>query len=204
MRPRRQPRPALPPRLDLAALGRKLRAVQSELTVALVPAGPGDAVDLARVHVEAWRETYAGLLPQAYLDRMSMAAHARRWRLRLMRSQEVTLAAETARGLVGYCSGDWSRERTAAGEAEITTLYVLRRFQRTGLGRRLLVSTARALAARGADSLVIWVLQGNTPARRFYERMGGVCEGERAEPIAGGTVEAVAYRWAEVGALLAG
>lgn len=176
----------------------KLEDVQSELTVAIVPAGPGDAVDLARVHVEAWRETYPGILPQAYLDRMSMAAHARRWRARLMRSPEVTLAAETADGLVGYCSGEWSRTLGPAGEGEITTLYVLRRAQRSGLGRRLMTSTTRALAARGAKSLVIWVLRDNLAARRFYERMGGVCDGRRAEPIAGGTVEAVAYRWPDL------
>lgn len=179
--------------------------MQSALTVAVVPAGPGDAVDLARVHVEAWRETYPGMLPQPYLDRMSMAAHARRWRTRLMRSAEITLVAENAEGLVGYCSGDWSRAGgQAAGEAEITTLYVLRRAQRAGLGRRLLTSTARALAARGATSLVIWVLRDNAGARRFYERLGGACEGERPEPIAGGTVAAVAYRWTDIGTLVAG
>src|SRR5580704_12434528 len=89
--------------------GTTTHEVQSELTYAIVPAGPGDAVDLAKVHVASWRETYPGLLPQVYLDRMSVMAHARRWRWRLMNSGEITLAAETAAGLVGYCSGDWTR-----------------------------------------------------------------------------------------------
>jgi len=174
--------------------------VQSALTYAIVPAGPGDAVDLARVHVEAWRETYPGLLPQPYLDRMSMAAHARRWRARLMRAGEITLAAETVAGLAGYCSGDWARGG-APGEAEVSTLYVLKRDQRCGLGRRLLTATARVLAARGATSLVVWVLRDNIGARRFYERMGGAWDGVRAEPIAGGVVTTAAYRWADIGAL---
>jgi ribosomal protein S18 acetylase RimI-like enzyme len=176
--------------------------VQSEMTYAIVPAGPGDAVDLARVHVEAWRETYPGLLPQVYLDRMSVATHARRWRYRLMNSGEVTLVAETARGLAGYCSGDWERGGARPGEAEIATLYILRRAQRSGLGRRLLTATARALAARGATSLVIWVLRDNAGARRFYEKMGGTCERERDEPIAGGLVASVAYRWADISTLV--
>jgi len=176
--------------------------VQSALTHAIIPAGPGDAVDLARVHVEAWRETYPGLLPQAYLDRLSMAANARRWRARLMRGGEVTLVAETAQGLVGYCSGDWTREGGQPGEAEVSTLYVLRRAQRSGLGRRLLTGTARVLKARGATSLVIWVLRDNARARRFYERLGGVCEGARDEPMAGGVVAAVAYRWADIATLI--
>ena len=172
--------------------------MQSELTYAIIPAGPGDAQDLARVHVQSWRETYPGMLPQVYLDRMSTAVHARRWRSRLLRASEVTLVAETAQGLAGYCSGDWTRSGVRAGEAEIATLYVLKRAQVSGLGRRLLVSTARALAARGATSLVIWVLRDNASARRFYERMGGASDRERDEAIGGGLVVSVAYRWSDI------
>lgn len=175
--------------------------MQSELTYAIVPAGPGDAAELARVHVQAWRETYPGMLPQVYLDRMSVATHARRWRSRLMRGGEVTLAAETAKGLVGYASGDWSRAGAWPAEAEVHTLYIVRSAQRAGLGRRLLIAVARALAARGARSLVIWVLRENANARRFYERMGGACERERDEPIGGGIVVSVAYRWPDIGVL---
>ena len=176
--------------------------MQSELTYAIVPAGPGDAADLARVHVQSWQETYPGLLPQVYLDRMSVMVHARRWRTRLMRANEVTLVAETVDGLTGYCSGDWTRGGARPGEAEIATLYILRRAQRSGLGRRLLIATARALAARGATSLVIWVLRDNTSARRFYERMGGAGERERDEAIGGGLVVSVAYRWADIKTLI--
>jgi ribosomal protein S18 acetylase RimI-like enzyme len=175
--------------------------MQSELTCAIVPAGPGDAMDLARVHVGAWRETYVGMLPKPYLDRMSVAVHSRRWRHRLRRSSEVTLAAETAGGLVGYCSGDWARNGRP-GEAEITTLYVLRRAHGVGIGRRLLVSAARVLAARGAKSLVIWVLRDNRAARRFYERLGGDLEAERGEPVGGEVVASVAYHWADITSLI--
>ena len=73
--------------------------------VFIVPAGPGDAAELARVHVRAWRETYHGLLPAAYLDRMNVVSHARRFRDQLIAAPpgEVVLAAEGAGGLVGYC-----------------------------------------------------------------------------------------------------
>ena len=47
--------------------------------VVIFPAGPADAEALARVHVQSWRETYRGLLPDAYLARMSEEAHARRF-----------------------------------------------------------------------------------------------------------------------------
>ena len=175
--------------------------MQHQLAYAISPAGPGDAGDLARVHVQAWRETYPGLLPKAYLDGLSIPRHARLWRRRLMSTAEVTLAAEGVDGLVGYCSGGELRQR-GDGLAEITTLYVLRQAQGAGLGRRLLSDTARVLAARGAVALIIWVLRDNTTARGFYEHLGGRLDAERGEAVGGRIVPSVAYRWERLGGWL--
>jgi len=177
--------------------------VQSALTYAIVPAGPADAVELARVHVQAWRETYAGVLPGGYLERMSTPLHARRWRARLMRMDEITLVAEDQNGLVAYASGQASRGGGAT-EGEITTLYVLRAAQNLGLGRSLLTGVARALAERGAVSLVIWVLRNNFNAIGFYERLGGVPGEGRDESVGGALARTVAYRWPDIRALTGG
>jgi hypothetical protein len=58
---------------------------------------------------------------------------------------------------------------------------------------------SRTLAAKGAESLVIWVLRDNHRARGFYEAMGGVVAGERSERVGGWSVPSVAYRWADIG-----
>lgn len=177
--------------------------VQSGFVV--FPAGPADAAELAQVHVSAWRETYRGLLPDAYLARMSEPAHARRFGRRLLQPgpDDVTLAVADRRGLVGYAEAGPSRRR-APGEAEVATLYLLRSAQGLGLGRTLLGSTARALASRGARSLVISVLRDNIPARRFYERLGGRPEPTRMEPGPGGGLLAeVAYWWPDITTLSA-
>ena len=172
--------------------------MQNQLAHAISPAGPGDAGDLARVHVQAWRETYPDLLPKAYLDGLSVPRHARLWRRRLMSTHEVTLAAEGADSLVGYCSGGEARGRVD-GLAEITTLYLLREAQGLGLGRRLLTDTARVLAARGAVSLVIWVLRDNVKARGFYEHLGGRLDAARGESVGGQIIPSVGYRWERLG-----
>jgi ribosomal protein S18 acetylase RimI-like enzyme len=169
----------------------------------LFPAGPADAEALARVHVTSWRETYRGLLPDAYLARMSETAHARRFAHLLLKPgpDDVTLAAADRWGLVGYAQGGPSRRRVA-GEAEIATLYVVRAAQSRGVGVRLLTETARALAARGANSLVISVLRDNFGARGFYEHLGGEAEPARQEPGPGGAMyHEVAYRWPDIGRL---
>jgi ribosomal protein S18 acetylase RimI-like enzyme len=102
---------------------------------------------------------------------------------------------------VGYAQGGPSR-RGVTGEAEVSTLYLLRGAQGRGLGRWLLADAARALAARGATSLVISVLRDNVGARAFYEHLGGESEPARLEPgPGGGMFHEVAYRWAEIGTL---
>ncbi len=164
----------------------------------ILPAGPADADDLARVHIKAWRETYAGLLPAGYLAAMNAKVHARRFRLQLARARpgEVVLAAEGPGGLVGYCAG------AAAGEeAEIFTLYLLRAAQHVGLGRRLFAATARVLAAQGATRLTLWVLNGNRPARAFYARNGGREGGARPVRGWGGNLMETAWRWDDVGSI---
>lgn len=167
------------------------------------PAGPSDAEALAQLHVAVWRDAYRGLLPDAYLARMSVEGHARRFAHALLKPgpDDVTLALADRGGLSGYAQGGPSR-RGLPGEAEVATLYLARAVQGQGLGRRLLADTARALAVRGARSLVISVLRDNIRARGFYERLGGEAEPVRQERGPGGALlHEVAYRWPDVTAL---
>jgi ribosomal protein S18 acetylase RimI-like enzyme len=173
--------------------------MQSELTYAIAPAGPADAAALARVHVESWQETYGNILPRKYLERMSVALHERQWRHRLLSTREATLAAEGHRGLVGYVSAQRSRSRGAPrDQAEIATLYVLKSAQGVGLGRALFTAAARVMAARGATSLILWVLRDNLRARGFYERLSGVFDEAGEEFVGGAVVASVRYRWSDL------
>jgi ribosomal protein S18 acetylase RimI-like enzyme len=165
----------------------------------IFPPGPADAEALAHVHVTSWRQTYKGLLPDAYLARMSAPEFARRFARELARTEgPLTLAAADRTGLVGYASGGASR-RGIEGEAEIAVLYVLSAAQGCGVGRELLSRTARALRDQGFTSLVISVLRENVRARGFYEHLGGLAERPRQEPGPGGAaLWEVAYRWADI------
>jgi ribosomal protein S18 acetylase RimI-like enzyme len=177
------------------------------LSFVVFPAGPSDAEELARVHVASWRETYRGLLADAFLARMSEPGFTRRFRRALTEpGSGITLAAADRYGLVGYAQGGPSRRETAGlangSEAEIATLYVLRQAQGQGLGARLMAQTARALAANGATSLMVSVLRDNIRARGFYEHLGGEPEAARQEPGPGGRLlYEVAYRWGDISSL---
>lgn len=167
----------------------------------IIPAGPGDAAALARVHVRSWRETYVGLLPGPFLAQMNTAAYARRWRRQLMICEpgEVVLCAEGVGGLVGYCAAS-----TDGALTEVSTLYIIRPAQRRGLGRRLLASAAQVGRAKGASALQLWVLDGNARARGFYEHLGGVAGEQRTLGHGGADLRETAYRWHDIRQLSGG
>ena len=178
------------------------------LSFVVFPAGPSDAEELARVHVASWRETYRGLLADAFLARMSEPGFTRRFRRTLTDpGDSVTLVGADRHGLVAYAQAGASRRGgpglQQGGEAEIHTIYVLRQAQGAGLGAQLMARTARALAAQGAASLMISVLRDNIRARGFYEHLGGEAEAARQEPGPGGRLlYEVAYRWRDIGTLI--
>ena len=173
------------------------------LDYAIVPAGPGDAAELGRVHVKSWRETYPGLLPQAYLAAMRPQVHARRFYRELIRAREgdAVLLAEGADGAVGYAAGVMLTGHGRAADAEVHTLYVLREAQGAGVGRALLGASARVYRARGAKSLMLFVLSGNTAARGFYEHLGGEAFTEVPSKGWGEGLTETAYRWKDIGQL---
>lgn len=165
-----------------------------------------DAEDVARVHVAAWRDTYAGVLPTAYLVNLDQGAHARRWRALLAHPdpQRPTFVAETPdRQILGYGSCGPARGRTARADGEIYALYVDPAVQEAGVGKGLVAAMAQALHDAGIGPVCVWVLRDN-PNRWFYHWMGGEPVAEAITPFAGESVAQVAYRWNDAHELAAG
>lgn len=115
---------------------------------------PADAEALGAVHYRAWMETYTGLIGPVYLQSMSAEKSAAMFRKQSCRE---ILAAEAD---------------APAGFGEIRGVYVLRAYQRCGIGKSLLASAAEALRAQGFRKAYLWVLRENDRAIRFYERNG--------------------------------
>lgn len=166
----------------------------------LRPATADDAFAVATVHVAAWRETYRGLVPDALLDGLSVERRADIW----ARGAERVTLAEGPDGLAGFvATGPQEDEglRQAGYGGEVLALYVLRRHQRQGIGRRLLAAAATALDQSGLEGAALWVLATNTPARDFYAALGAETVGERTEVHAGASLLEVACGWCDLSAL---
>ena len=129
------------------------------------PATVADTPDLARLHVQAWGESYAGLLPAAEIAARDIAARTAQW--------TSTIAAGSTRIMVlpgfGFAQTGAQRDPALAERypQELLALYLLRSGQGRGHGRALL----RA-ATDPARAMTALVLVGNDGALGFYTRTG--------------------------------
>jgi L-amino acid N-acyltransferase YncA len=168
------------------------------MTTIIRVAAPADAAAIARVHVDSWRSTYAGLLPERMLIKLSNAEHESRWWGHVLgrhrRKQFVYVAENDRDGVVGFVSGGPCRDRELSYRGEIYAIYLLDEFHGVGIGRALLLSLSDRLVRERGPSLLVWVLSSN-PSRYFYESMGGKRVATRVDRMGGVEVEETAYGW---------
>jgi len=161
---------------------------------------PSDAPSIARVHVETWRATYAGLLPDRVLSGMREETHRASWTrlLKSPRSRELVLVAEEdGVGVVGFVSAGSVRTRLEHYDGEIYTLYVAPDYQNQGVGSRLLETALQRLDEQDMRGVMLWVLARN-PSRFFYEAMGGTAVASRKERLWGVVLRELAYGWPDL------
>jgi GNAT superfamily N-acetyltransferase len=145
---------------------------------------PDDLDEMGRVHVEVWREAYAGLLPAEYLDGLDPTFGPKLWRERFGTSSEVTWwLARDDDGIVAMTTAGPARDEDAPTPFELYAINVLRRAHGTGLADDLMTHVV------GDRPAYLWVLDGNDRATAFYRRHGFVDEGGRKPEPGTGVVE---------------
>ncbi len=168
-------------------------------------ANPSDAHPIARVHVDTWRTTYTGIVPAEYLAGLSYRDRESRWEEILAIDQPTSsnFVAETEGGdIVGFAGGGPEREGDKNYLGELYAIYLLEGYQRKGVGRRLVSAVAQRLLVDGFSSMLVWVLQDNHPACRFYESLGGGRAGRKTITVGGTDLVEVSYGWRDVAGLV--
>lgn len=154
-----------------------------------------DIHGLARVHCETWKATYRGMVPDAYLDRLSVEKSAGFWE-RIFRNESrpgAELVALEGDRIVGFVSGGPARYLPDL-DGEIYALYLLPDFHGRGIGRSLMEQMTEWLRSNGLHSYGVWVLADN-PTRTFYSHFGGhLCDTKRIT-LGGSELLEELYAW---------
>ncbi|TMW70642.1 GNAT family N-acetyltransferase [Alteribacter natronophilus] len=166
-------------------------------------AAEGDEKGIAVVHVDSWKETYRGIIPDSVLDNRTYERQEKMWKNAIASLHpdgsdgRIILVAEDHDGsIAGFATAGKNRsdEYRDSFDAELFAIYILQSAHKKGIGRRLTAELSRFLVEKGYESIMVWVLKDN-PAVRFYARLGGRPVGKRTEEIGGAELEELALGW---------
>ena len=179
------------------------RAMPKPTTFSLRRATGADAPAVAAMHIHAWQVAYRDIVPDAHLDGLDVATRAARYDFDAAApGAPETWIAVDGDDIVGFVTVAPSRDEDLPGLGEVRALYVAPDRWRSGVGSALLAQAEVLLGDAGFNEAHLWVLEGNTRARRFYERAGWAPDGARkVVEIGGRPLSVVRYRNAASGTL---
>ena len=156
-----------------------------------------DAENIARAHVKAWQETYRGIMPDDFLDSLSLETRIQNHKKSI--PEIGYLIAEEAGEILGFICYGQSRDSKDAKDGEIFAINMIDKGKGRGIAAEMMRRATVEMAASGWKSLSLWVVEGNARARGFYEKMGGVTNGEeKTRPFGGRDVTEVKYVFKEI------
>ena len=160
------------------------------MTVREATAADADAI--GDVHAETWRAAYAGVLPEGAFDPARRRQHWHAYFARPWPGSAVFVAVDDT-GVVGFATLGRCRDEDGAGE--LFAIYVHPERWDTGAGRALIRRGEEFLREAGYAQAVLWVLEGNERAERFYRFAGWEHDGGRkVEEFQGAVLTEVRYR----------
>ncbi|WP_043456848.1 GNAT family N-acetyltransferase [Arthrobacter sp. 31Y] len=138
-------------------------------------AEPTDALEMAKVHVDTWRETYRGLMSDSALDDPELLAWREKfWTAALSdpryEKNNAAVAVHEER-VIGIAMSGPSPEH-AEGQQELFVLYTYAAFHGSGVGAALLNEVISP-----STPAVLWVADPNPRAQAFYRKNGFIADG---------------------------
>ena len=158
-------------------------------------AAADDANAIGRIQVETWTTAYSGLLPQETIDAFDVGARQAMWREGLDRTPRpgsATFVALVDDEIVGFASVGASHSEEGTGE--LYAIYVHPARWGLGAGRALMGRAEASMRDSGFPAALLWVLEGNERAERFYRTAGWERDGEKMDDFQGAVVTELRYR----------
>ena len=159
------------------------------------PATAADADAIGRIQVETWRAAYTGLMPDEAIARFDVADRQQLWREGLgreLRPGSAVFVAELHGEVVGFVSVGVSRDDDRLGE--LYAIYLHPSCWDRGVGRALIEQAEASMRSSGFAEAILWVMEGNERAERFYRAAGWERDGRKLDTFQGAEVAELRYR----------
>lgn len=146
------------------------------MSAVIRPHGIDDVEAVAQVHVETWRETYRGLMPDELLDSPDMVEDRRRMWTSLLapenRRDFSSAIADQDGIIIGIALSGPLPADERGSDRHLFVLYTYTAIHGSGVGQRLLDAVVDP-----EERTSLWVADPNPRAQAFYRRNGFTCDG---------------------------
>ena len=133
-----------------------------------------DLREISGIYEKSWKKTYKGMLPSGYLKRIPEG----NWADRINRFGSRSMVVVSGDEYIGTISFGASHISQYEGLGEVFSLYVLPQYTGKGIGKLLMDRAVAELKALGYSRIILFALDRNLVARRFYERYGYTASGD--------------------------
>lgn len=139
-------------------------------------------LEVSKIYESSWKYAYKGIIPQDYLDSIPTGQWANCIHKTGMNSL-VLIERGRMIGTAGFCKSRWEEY---SDYGEVVSIYFLPDYIAKGYGRLLLNKCIEELNQCGFRKVLLWVLEDNYRARKFYERNGFIDSGVFMDDNIGG------------------
>ncbi|MDR2957058.1 MAG: GNAT family N-acetyltransferase [Coriobacteriales bacterium] len=157
---------------------------------------PEQAGEYTACHIACWRAAYRGIIPDEYLDNMLVEHEQLTERLRQSLNQPGDVRFYCAvfnDRIIGRLIISQYEDDDRPTDGEVRAIYLLPEFWDKGYGRQLMDFALEVLRQTKHQTAVVWVLEENNRARRFYSKYGFETDGAQKEIILGKPLVALRY-----------
>ena len=146
----------------------------------IIKADTSHAQDMGHVHAKSWQKAYRGIASDDFAGAFTPQKRAEIFAQSISAKpdeDEYYLFKVDGRP-AGIALLHKSREKSADGiDGEIYAIYFHPDFWGTGAAHKAFQFCVQRLKDWGCEKIIIWVLEKNTRARRFYEKHGFTSDG---------------------------
>ncbi|MED3802659.1 GNAT family N-acetyltransferase [Lysinibacillus xylanilyticus] len=157
-----------------------------------------DAQDIAKVHVDSWRTTYKGILPDDFLNNLTYEQRTELWKKNISDATNYVLVAENEQNeIIGFATGATRKTNSVPNATDLTSIYLLEEYQGIGIGKQLLTEIFAYFKLKGYEKVFVEVLAENK-TRNFYEYYGAQYVDNTEIKIGGKVLEELIYVWNDI------
>ncbi|MFJ3388977.1 MULTISPECIES: GNAT family N-acetyltransferase [unclassified Lysinibacillus] len=157
-----------------------------------------DAQGIGKVHVDSWRTTYKGILPDDFLNNLSYEQRTMLWKKNISDATSYVLVAENEQDeIIGFATGGTRKTNSVPNATDLTSIYLLEEYHGKGIGKQLLKEIFTYFKQQGYEKVFVEVLAENK-TRDFYEYYGAQYVNTIDIKIGGKIVEELIYVWNDI------